>query len=379
MGETISGRDRLIKIIGGLGVDRAPIAPFIHANFVKAFFRDQDVDVVTQTVAVYEAFGFDIIHRNCTPAYDDIGIPGSGWEVERTVACCGRDRTTTTVVHTPKGDLREVHRLAWVSDYDAEATPVEYLIKSEGDLDLMIAFQPSVATMDTSPIVLAAEALGDRGLTAPWVQGAFNHVAFYYRPLDQLVVDALADPPFYHRMMKYFLSRNMAIVSQLIRAGADMLSYGGNIASGKMVSSSFFREHVLPYEKRLINFVQSAGVPVLYHNCGYAKNLFPAYRELGMLAYESLTALPYGDTALEEAFELLGPGMVLSGGIDQIEFLRKAGPDEVRRKVKETLDKAKGRGRFILGTSDYLHELTPHENVAALAEAGVHYGECCVT
>ena len=42
------------------------------------------------------------------------------------------------------------------------------------------------------------------------------------------------------------------------------------------------------------------------HNCGYARNLLPVYPSLGLLAYESLTPAPYGDTILEEAVEELG-------------------------------------------------------------------------
>ena len=89
-----------------------------------------------------------------------------------------------------------------------------------------------------------------------------------------------------------------------------------------------------------------------------------------MKVYESLAAPPYGDTVLEEAFDALGPDIVLHGGLDQIDFLMNAKSTEVRAKVKFLLDLAKRRGRFIVGTTDYFHERTPHDNIAALAQAG---------
>ncbi|MHC4441574.1 MAG: uroporphyrinogen decarboxylase family protein [Planctomycetota bacterium] len=370
----MSSREVLLKVLNHQGVDRIPVVPFIHVNMVKAFYGDHDADVIRKTIEVYEHFGFDIIHRNCTPVYDELGPTNDRWQVDKKVETDGRDQTTTITIHTPDGDLTQVHRLVWVIEYDAEVTPVDYLIKSEKDFEKIEVYQPPLETIDVSPIASAKQALGNKGVTAPWVQGAFNHLAYYYRRLDDLLMDAMVNPAFYHRMMEYFLNRNLQIVSQYIEAGVDLLSYGGNIASGKMISGAFFREFVLPYEKRLIDYIQGKGVHVLYHNCGYARKLFRNYRDLGMRAYESLTAPPYGDTILEEAFELLPNDMILHGSMDQIEFLLKAQPSEIKSKVDSILGQAKTRGNFILGTSDYFHEQTPRENIAALAEAAHEFG-----
>lgn len=370
----MTGRERLLGVFCHQPVDRIPVAPFIHANLVREFYGDCNVDVLTRTVDVYEHFGFDIIHRNCSPAYDSVGPSADGWHVERLVEVDGRDETTRTVVHTPKGDLTEVFRLVWVSEYDVEATPVEYLVKSEEDLDLLMEFLPRACEIDASGIGVARRILGDKGITAPWAHGVFNFVTYYYRSLEQVVMDALINPEFYHRMMEYFLERNTRVCAQYIDAGADVISYAGNAASGKMVSGGFFREYILPYEKQLIDHIQSCGAHVLYHNCGYAKGLFGVYRELGMHAYESLTHPPYGDTILEEALQQLGSGVVLSGGLDQIEFLKTARPDEVRARVKSILDQVRSRGSFILAASDYFGEQTPYDNLMAFAEAGREHG-----
>lgn len=365
----MTNRTRLWNVIRHRPVDRVPIAPFIHVNFVQAFFQDKTVDLISKTIEVYEHFGFDIIHRNCTPARNLIGPSGPNWRVETTTEQHVDNERTTTVVHTPAGTLQEVQQINHVSKYDTEVSAVEYLIKTEQDFDIMAKYQPPQTLLDVTPIRAARQALGDKGLTAPWLQGAFNEVAYYYRRLDNLLLDPIDKPEFYHRMMEYFLSRNLQLVDQYIEAGTDMLSVAGNIASGKVVGAAYFREHILPYEKRLIEHAQGRGVPVIYHNCGRARGLFSCYRELGMDVYESLTAEPYGDTVLEEALTALAPDIVLHGGIDQIDFLMKANPRQVRERARSVLETTKNQGSFILGTSDYLHELTPHENIAALSAA----------
>jgi uroporphyrinogen decarboxylase len=370
----ITGRERLLRLLHGEPVDRIPVAPFIYSNFVKAFFNGHEIDVIAATIDVYEHFGFDIIHRNCGLAYEEPCGSTGNWEVEKNTTAEGRDQTTVTTVHTPRGDLRQVFRLAWVSDFDAEATPVEYLIKSPEDLEILMEYMPPVPDLDPSPIRRTRKLLGEKGLAAPWVQGAFNYAAFYFRRLDDLLMDAMLNPEFFHRLMRFTLDRNKTVIQNHIDAGAEVLSYAANIASGKVLNEDFFRSFIFSYEKELIDFIQGQGMAVIYHNCGCAKNLFPCYRDLGMRMYESLTPPPYGDTILEDAFNGIGPDPVLSGNIDQIEFLRTAEPESIRARVREVMDKAVKRGRFILATTDYFHEATPHDSIRTFADAGIEYG-----
>jgi uroporphyrinogen-III decarboxylase len=228
--------------------------------------------------------------------------------------------------------------------------------------------------VDISDLQRAKIAVGDDGVVAPWIQGAFNLVAFYYRELSELVVDALLRPDFYHRMMSHFVQRYQGFVQQIIDAGVDVLSYGGNIANAKLIGPAFYQEYIMPYEKQFIAFIQRQGVIVLYHNCGYARNLLPSYTGLGVRAYESLTPPPYGDTILSEAVEAFGTDTTLSGNIDQLDLLRKGSVQDIESAVKKTLGTVRGRTHFILATTDYFNENTPHDNIHILAEAGHRHG-----
>jgi uroporphyrinogen-III decarboxylase len=170
------------------------------------------------------------------------------------------------------------------------------------------------------------------------------------------------------------LERYKTHIQFMIDAYPDVIAYGGNIANGKMVGPDFFKQHIWPYEKELIEFIQSQGVAVLYHNCGYARKLLPLYPSLGMRAYESMTPHPHGDTVLAEAVQIFGEGTTLIGNIDQIDLLRYGTPAEIRETVRQVLDTVRGRSHFILATTDYFNDETPHENIHALAEAGHEFG-----
>jgi uroporphyrinogen decarboxylase len=370
----ISHREELLRTFRQEPIDRIPVSPFIHVNHVKEFFGSHDVDWVTRTPEVYSAYGFDLIHRNCSPAYDPIGPSSPHWDVEAARTENGRDAATRTRIRTPRGELHSREVLNWVYEYDAESSLVEYPIQSAADFELFPAFQPPAGEADVSDVRRAREAVGDAGVVAPWIQGAFNLLAIYYRKVDDLLTDALLEPEFYRRMMEYFQQRYRVFVRQLIEAGADVISYAGNIANGKMVGQDFFRDHIWPYEKRFIDWIQAQGVPVLYHNCGYAKGLLALYPSLGLRAYESLTPPPYGDTVLEDAVNAFGRGTTLLGGIDQLDLLRKGSISDIHAATRKVLDTVRGRCFFILGTTDYFNENTPREKILALSEAGHRYG-----
>jgi uroporphyrinogen decarboxylase len=370
----ISPRDLLMRVFRQEDTNRIPVSPFIHVNHVKECLGGHEVDWVARTPEVYARYGFDLIHRNCSLVYDAYGPEGPQWEVRTSRRHEGRDLTTSYSVRTPKGRLACREELRWVCEYDAESAVVEYPVKSRKDFELFRAFQPTPAHIDVTDIRRAKAAVGDQGLVAPWIQGAFNLLAVCYRKVDDLLMDALLDPDFYHAMMRYFLDRYKGFVQQHIDAGVDVLSTGGNVANGKMVGPDFYRSFIWPYEKELIDFIQAQGVAVLYHNCGYARSLLRLYPGLGLRAYESLTPAPYGDTVLEEAVRAFGQGTTLLGGIDQLDLLRTGTSQDIEAAVRNVLDTVRGRCHFILGTTDYFNENTPEDKIRVLAEAGRKYG-----
>ena len=374
MGAT-SVRSLLLRVFNQEPVDRIPVSPFIHINHVKEFYGTHDVDWVAKTPEVYARYGFDVIHRNCSAVYDAYGPSNPEWEVETRREESGRDATTRTTIRTPDGSLTCREELRWVYEYDAESSVTEYPVTTREDFDLFRRYLPPLSVVDTSDIRRAKAAVGDTGIVAPWIQGAFNLVAVHYRKVDDLLLDPLTDPGFYGEMMEFFLVRYKSFIRQLIDAGADVLSCGGNIANGKMVGREYFRTYILPYEKELVDFIQGQGVPVLYHNCGYARNLIPLYPDLGMKAYESLTPPPYGDTVLDEAVAAFGLRTTLLGGIDQLDLLRKGSPGEIESGVRRVLDTVCGRCHFILGTTDYFNENTPTDKIRILADVGHRYGK----
>lgn len=365
------------QTLNGRNTDRVPVAPFIHINYVDEFFKVHGADPVSKTIEIYDYFGFDIIFRNSTADYlNESFCDGPKWRVsvKEKSAVPGLERSVETIITTPEKQLKEVKEYRKVSEYETVNAPTEYFIKDYDDFLQFVKYQPPVPEYDFSDTVRAKEILGNRGCVAPWAQGAFN-MASMYRRLDDLLTDAYLNPKMYREIMEYFTGRMLVTINRYARCGADMVSIGGNVASGGLVGPDFFIKYILPYEKYMFEQADSYGLYTIYHNCGDAKNLLPLYPGVGMSMYESLTPEPYGDTALEKALDIFPKNITLSGGFDQIDLLRYGSNEAIESKVREMMKVVRKRGNFIMATTDYFNENTPSEKVAVFAEAAMKYGK----
>lgn len=381
----MTGRERFMKLLNGEKIDRIPVAPFIFYNLIDEFYSRAEthsldrgtgaVDYVEKGIELYDYFGFDIILRtaNIFEYLRESPDKDGNWKVTEKREGSDADWAVKTEIKTPEKKLSQVKKYHKASAYEVVEAVTEYFIKDENDFEQFVKYQPPLPDYATEHITKARRLLGERGLVAPWAQGAFNSASFY-RDVASLLMDAYTEPDFYKRQIEYFSGRMFELIRQMAYAGADIVCCGGNVANGTTAGPVFFDENVLPYETRFTAKVKELGVFYLYHNCGDAKSLYSLYSSMGMNIFETLTAPPAADNDLNLAFETFDSRIILSGGIDQINFLIRATPAEVRKKVKEILLLAKTYGNFILAASDYFSEGTPYDNLKAFAEAGKEFG-----
>ena len=374
----MTARDRLLGSLRCQAVDRIPVSPFIWVNYINWFlsagFTLQDEELDEKVLDVSRQIGFDPVVRTCGAHSGNTLEPAPGWDVRTEHSSLSpNDRVEKIIIQTPKGPLSQTRRMTRVNAYDELAAESEHFIKTLQDLELFMRHQPEIDAPDLSRITRCRRMVGDDGITAPWLQGVFNTCA-RLAGLENLMVWACDQPEEYRRFMAYTVKRTAARGAQMARAGADVISFEGNMATATMVGPSFYREFVLEYERDAIREIRSAGAEVLYHNCGDCNALLGVYNELGISALESLTPPPFGDCDIRGAKAVLSKDIAVSGNIDQIEFLLRASPGEVYASARELLGLWKDRGGFILATSDYLMEGTPIENLKALVDSVHDFG-----
>ena len=127
----------------------------------------------------------------------------------------------------------------------------------------------------------------------------------------------------------------------------------------------------MEYENRLARKIHETGAFVVYHNCGDAQKIMHLYNDLEIDVWGYLTGGPFGNVILEDALRIIRPNMALRGNINQVEFLLKVTPVEVKQRVRELIERVKPRGNWILSTTDFPFNEQPYDNLHAFADAAL--------
>lgn len=378
-------RERLKLTFEGKQADRVPVSPFIWCNNVYEMFDfvpsiennlypdPDEFDLASKYVEYHDYFGFDVLHSSGLLWDKYIPPTAENWEVRITREGDDDKERRVTTVKTPGGDLRQVMNFNRSSKYLIVFAAEEYLINTKKDFEIFAKYVPPARFIDTSIISRAREAIGDKGLVNPASHGAFNTLN-QFRKLDDMMMDPINDEGFYREMMEFLLDWNAEHLVDVIKAGADSIELGANLATSG-IGPAFFSKYVLEYENRLAKKVHEAGAYNVYHNCGDAQIIMHLYNDLDIDVWGYVTGPPYGDVILEDVLKIIRHDMALRGNIDQVEFLVKAAPKEIEERVKDLLEKVKPRGNWILSCSDFFFDGTSYDNITAFAKAGIDYGK----
>ncbi len=387
----MNGRERLLKALKHEPTDRVPVAPFTYYNAVyemfgyeprlATFFNPPDFDPVVKFVEYCDAFGFDVLHVlgsvwdmwvGDTKFDQTLSRSAENWDVTVDDQYRGDDELLRTLdIHTPGGKLRHVEKHFRTSKYLIVSATQEYLIKTPADFEILRRYAPPADRMDTQLISRARQATGDKGLVTANTHGSFNILGLF-RKLEDVLTDPLNDEGFYREMVAYFLPRLIQRAKKMVEAGADVIEVAGHWTG--QVGPKTFQKYIFENENRLVKAMHEMGALVIYHNCGDAARIMRFYNDLDIDCWGYLTPPPYADVILEEALAVLRPTLTLRGNIDQVDFLMKATPQQVKDRVRGVLATVMPRGNWILSTTDFFFDGTPYENIRAFAEAGREFG-----
>ena len=378
----MTARERLLTVLNGQLPDRVPVAPFVQDEYLAYYYPQKSfVDRVVDAVELAEELDFDVMTKHRAfeqPHFLRRSYPN--WELRRSESRADGMIQRRLEIITPERTLtlEEAGPDAGVATTGVRFMATHPPLQDAADIEVFLKYLPALDDASRAQMTETAAqwrcVIGDRGVAAPWgFAGVFNFAAdlcgldvFYTMPYE--------DEACYRALMDGVANSMVAYAAALGETEIDCIGIQGHMAGGATTGPDFFRRFVQPYEKRVIDAIHAAGKFSVYHNCGYAKSLYANYRELGMTVWETLSAPPRGDNDLATAKEVLGDKICLLGNLDQVDFLKRATPQEVAAKAREIMDAGKPGGRFIFSTSDYLEIGTPRENVVAMIEAAKDEG-----
>lgn len=210
---------------------------------------------------------------------------------------------------------------------------------------------------------------------APWFglgsDGVMTVACNLFGPV--FVCTALADEQErIHRLFDFITEATIArMAAWRRRFGIAYPQDGFGIADDSiaLISSRMYREHILPYHRRVYDTFGTA-VGRSIHLCGNATRHFLTLRDhLGIRSFDTGFPVDFGRLRQQ-----LGPSVRILGG-PHVELLRLGTPAQVRAEVRRILSSGVLEGGlFVLREGNNLAPGTPLENTEAMYRAGRKLG-----
>ncbi len=195
-----------------------------------------------------------------------------------------------------------------------------------------------------------------------WLMGysTFCIALYEQRDLIQAIYDRL------HELFR--VSAQMILSSDRVKLlwGSDDMGYKG----GPLMSPDDMRTFVLSGHREMARMAHDTGRPYLLHSCGNLELIMDdLIDDVGIDAKHSFEDTIEKVTDLKHTY---GRRIALLGGID-VDFLCRASEEDVRQRVRETLDVCLPGGGYCLGSGNSVANYIPLDNYLAMVDEGRRY------
>ena len=173
-----------------------------------------------------------------------------------------------------------------------------------------------------------------------WLRGPFV-LAFHLRGAGNILMDMVDDPAYVHRLLRFITDAR----KEWSRERAEFLGEGigpGDLYNDEvnvpLLSPTYYREFILPYEIELSEFYGHIGY---WHSCGDTGPLAEVVRTIPHLGMVNISGWTDFDQA---AKAYAGLGIPLEANIHPLKDLQQATGDEMRSKVAHIARRRKDLG-----------------------------------
>jgi len=153
-----------------------------------------------------------------------------------------------------------------------------------------------------------------------------------------------------------------------LEAGAHVTSMGDAYASPNLISPAAYHKFAYPMEKQVVEIVQTQNHPYSIHICGDTTKIIEDMGKTHAKILEIDWKLDMG-----VARRRVPESTILMGNVNPSDPLYLGTPKQVDEKVKEIIEKTKGKG-VIISSGCALGANTRPENMTAMIHAAEKYG-----
>ena len=267
-------------------------------------------------------------------------------DMETKTESAGQFERTTTLCHTPKGDLRSMTQKA-ANVYTT--WQVEHWCKSIADVEKALSVPYEPARYDAAELPRVRAELGQDGLLMASV-GDPAYLAAELMSFQDFLLWAFEDTNHFARTVSILSGRVMEnLRRQLDCCVVDFYRIvGPEYFAPPYLPPEMFRRFVVPYVTEMTRLIHDRGGLVRVHCHGRIGRVLDLMLETGCDGIDPCEPPPDGDIELDELKRRCHARGVSVWGNIELKLLENGTPEQVRAEVRKVMDQAKEGGGFVL-------------------------------
>ena len=336
---TITGKDRIWKVIKGKQPDRVPVFPELFYTSARYFGIK-----ISEYLTTIEGMSESLIYCYKKFGYDGVNIAGDVLIEAETIG---------TKTSQPEDDLPKLLEPAIKSVKDLKRLEIP---DPKKDGRMAIVFEATKKIVNT----IGNEAFIMGGAMGPW------NLSSQLRGVQNLMLDTIDRPNFVYDLLEFSTEVLIKYGKALLDTGVDLVEHGEALCSTSFISPKTYEDFVFKYHKKMFAALNNYGNGAsCLHICG---NIIP------ILKVMKKTEATIFDVDYQVDMNEAKKYAVVRGNINPAGILLKGSKDMVVKECKELIENVGPGGKFILSSGCDVAPDTPEENIYAMVESAREYG-----
>ncbi|SCX83799.1 uroporphyrinogen decarboxylase family protein [Desulfoluna spongiiphila] len=200
------------------------------------------------------------------------------------------------------------------------------------------------------------------------------------RGMPEFFMDMMARKDFAHALLRKVCDHrkeNARLFLEEAGEYIDVIQCADDLAmqNAPFMSMPMYREFIKPYQAELFSYIKSmTKAKLYYHSCGAVTGLLDDLVEIGV---DILNPVQVSATGMEtdQLNKRFGDKLSFWGAIDTFHVLPNGSVDDVRKEVATRIRDLAPGGGYILGSVHNMQSDISPENVVAMLEAAIEFGQ----
>ena len=154
--------------------------------------------------------------------------------------------------------------------------------------------------------------------------------------------------------------------------GVGVIWHGDDLGykSGTILSPDHLRKWVFPWFKKYAILAHKYNKPIWFHACGNKKEVMKDFIE--DIKFDALHSFEDSNCSVIDYKKKYGDRIALMGGVD-IDKLTRLDEKDLRKYIRNILDKCMPGGKYVLGSGNSICNFTPVGNYLIMLDEGTNY------